>query len=314
MRGVSSHGRALSFLGGDQMHLRLVFVLAAAAMLSACDQAATPTPVVPAEAPKKQSAPAADTAGVDKAGTFKLKTGERLERSEFGWVQPLGKAAATLLTVEFSSSEDPDLREASRRELVVEHLLPTAVHDGKRAARLWEKQQKISMGPLHAATNEEWMFERGEARQWRQTAGPKIDWSIITQDLVADPELSLMVPAKFIQKKWDSGAYQLEMHTVAFPGLLPQEAMKGVVDLLAKTLNCDSGAGRQPSYLADEKLKAVMVYAYPEQRHDLLDIVPFVHFDLARTDGRWVCDRQSLLDAVGTVDWRGVKTWDDIIR
>ncbi len=291
------------------MHLKLLSLALAAAMLPACDRTVSVTPDASAEVPDQQSSPAADTTGARK-----LKTGEWLQDATYGWVHPLGGPKAALLTVEFGSAAEPGLREESLRELVTQRLLPSAMRDGYLAARLWENRSKTSVGPLKFSSSESWTFERDAGRQWRQTAGPKIDWKIVTQELVANPKLHLNVAAKFIQKKWDSGDYRLEMHTVAFPDLSPREAMAETVQLLASITNCDLDAGLQPSFLSDAKLNAVGVYAYPEQKRDLLDIVPFVHFDLGRIDGRWTCDRQSMLDNVEKLDWSDRKNWDDLIR
>lgn len=292
------------------MSLRPIIVGLAAAMIAACEGTTTFSQDALAQEPDKK------VASVD-GGALKveLKTGEPLKDATYGWASTVGGAKAALLIVEFASpADDTKLREQSLQELVTQRLLTAAMRDGYREARLWQKRSTGSLGPLQLSTNETWTFERDAGRQWRQTSGPAIDWTIVRQDLATDPALSLHVPKKAIQRKWDSGGYRLEFNTVAFPDLAPREAMEKVGILLARLTSCDQDPATQPSFLSDAKLNAVTVFAFAEQKQDLLHIVPNVHYTLGRTDGRWTCEPEKMLDALKTLEWRNRNTWDDLIR
>ena len=76
----------------------------------------------------------------------KLKTGEWLSDSSYGEFRPIGDEKALTLTVKFESKAEPRLREQSLRELVVKHLLPTAMRDGYTSARLLEERIGIKVG------------------------------------------------------------------------------------------------------------------------------------------------------------------------
>jgi hypothetical protein len=292
------------------MPLRPIIVGLVAAMIAACDGTTTFSQDARAQEPDIK-------VSSEESGALKVKlnTGEQLKDVTYGWANPSGGAKAALLTVEFASpADDTKLREQSLQELVTQKLLTGAIRDGYREARLWEKRSTASLGPLKLSTIETWAFERDAGRQWRQTSGPAMDWSLIRQDLTTDPSLSLQISKKVIQRKWDSGDYRLELNTVAFPDLTPREALEKVVMLLARFTSCDQDPGAQPSFLSDAKLNAVTVFAFAEQKQDLLHIVPNVHYTLGRTDGRWTCERETMLDAVKALEWPNGSTWDDLIR
>lgn len=291
--------------------MRSTFMPAAVAlaMLSACDGTITLEADANVEPPVQDASPAPK-----EAGALKLTTGEWLDEATYGFTQPIGGEREMLLTAAFQSEASPELREQSLQELVSRYLLPTAMREGHRKARLWVRKSKQALGSLSVSSNDDWAFERGDGRQWRQTAGPEIDWSIVRQTLAPNPDLSLNVAQKFIQTRWETGAYRLEMHTVAFPDLSPEMAMQSAVRLIAEITGCDREPARQPEFMSDENLRVVVVYAYPSQRQDLLDIVPFVSFDIGRVDGRWTCNRDTMFAEVAKTDWSKRKSWDDLIR
>ena len=144
--------------------------------------------------------------------------------------------------------------------------------------------------------------------------GPDIDWSLIKQELVLDPETSLRIPTKFMMTKYDSDKYNMFVNTITTPETSPKEAMLLAMRILVSSTKCDQLTEEQPEFLLDDNLNGYFVYVYPKQRENRLDTVTRVHYGLGRTDGKWTCDPIELREGLEKMDWSDKLTWDDLIQ
>ena len=247
------------------------------------------------------------------AERHKLKTGEWLEESSYGWIDPLGRDRQQLLSVTFESNADDVLREQSLKELVTTHLLPTAIRNELDTATLLEKRIGLSLGVFKTSISEDWEFEKTEGWQWTQVDGPEIDWSLIQQEYRPYPDTRLLVPTNFLRTEYAEGRYNLILNVVALPETSPEKAMSGLVDIAFATMACDTSDGATAEYLQDDLLNGVYFYAFPDHLTDALKVMPKLSLSFGRSDGRWSCTKQEIETELESLDWGSITDWADIL-
>ena len=254
---------------------------------------------------------ATETAVAEK---YTLKSGETLANSEYSTLYPLGGKKALTLEVTFQSkATDPDLRNASLIEILLEHLLPKAVAEGYSEASIWETKIDASSGAgknpffsfgVKASAHENYDFSLQDKWIWAQTAGPELDLSSVTiSEFTYDEDLDLFTTQVFPRQLSD-GNIILEVWANA-PGASPAESIVKANELFRSLSGCveDGVPISEDSPMADEGAIALRMYLLPHVTASALQYQPRVKLTYGHEDGVATCY---------TMTNDGYGTWEEL--
>ena len=244
------------------------------------------------------------------AQSISLQSGEEVSSANFklGWSKENAESVL-FLEVDFSETNDGELRNKSLVELTTRYLLPRATQAKVRTGILQvvsRNSDKVQVPFLLEKIHREGTmitFELDDDWRWRQTSGAEVGFPPPDKNTGSlDEDTGVFVLNKSKQTVQSGTAAIINLVDIE-ENSTPARAWDRSWRYYLKISGCNPD--EESSWLDDEGIGSIQFQVFPEPPLDRLKVTPTFGFGFKRQAAGWPCDKPAQIDAINNY-----ATWD----